>query len=93
MSDELDNLRHQLRLRGCLNRFKLANITGQNNNTRAREAQDDVDGYVKRAARAYRRHREAYLVLVGKGEWEKINCDSTTMVIPYEVRAANRVQR
>ncbi|VDC02624.1 unnamed protein product [Peniophora sp. CBMAI 1063] len=42
MADELSGLRDQLRLKGCLNKFKLANITGQRSNTRAREAQDIV---------------------------------------------------
>ncbi|KZV64562.1 hypothetical protein PENSPDRAFT_563932, partial [Peniophora sp. CONT] len=71
MSDELDNLMHQLRLRGCLNRFKILNISGQRANTRARTAQDAVDANVKAAANAYRRHRTAYFNLVGAGDWEK----------------------
>ncbi|VDB87229.1 unnamed protein product [Peniophora sp. CBMAI 1063] len=71
MSDELDNLLHQLRLRGCLNRFKILNVKGQRANTRARTAQDAVDANVKAAANAYRRHRSAYFALVGAGDWEK----------------------
>ncbi|VDC02631.1 unnamed protein product [Peniophora sp. CBMAI 1063] len=73
MADELDNLRDQLRLKGCLNRFKIANITGQRGNTRAREAQDAVYENVQRAANAYRRHHDAYFKLVGpgKGGWEE----------------------
>ncbi|VDC03701.1 unnamed protein product [Peniophora sp. CBMAI 1063] len=71
MVDELHRLRQQLRLRGCLNKFKIANITGQYNNTRARETQDIVNANVKKAAVAYRRHRAAYLLLVGKGKWEE----------------------
>ncbi|VDC00600.1 unnamed protein product [Peniophora sp. CBMAI 1063] len=72
MADELHNLRHQLRLKGCINKFKLANITGQRDNTRAREAQDGVYDNIQKAANAYRRHRKAYLTLVGpgKGGWE-----------------------
>ncbi|VDB86126.1 unnamed protein product [Peniophora sp. CBMAI 1063] len=69
MADELDNLRHQLRLKGCLNKFKLANVTGQRGNTRARAAQDAVDARVRRAADAYRRHRAAYVSLIGEGDW------------------------
>ena len=38
---------------------------------RAREAQDVVDASVKRAAKAYRRHRTAYKSLVPDGGWEK----------------------
>ncbi|VDB96562.1 unnamed protein product [Peniophora sp. CBMAI 1063] len=71
MIEALSRLRQQLRLRGCLNKFKLTHITGQTNNTRAREAQDVVNANVTRAADAYRRHREAYESLVGKGEWEQ----------------------
>ncbi|VDB94346.1 unnamed protein product [Peniophora sp. CBMAI 1063] len=71
MSDELENLMHQLRLRGCLNRFKILNISGQRANTRARTAQDAVDANVKAAANAYRRHRSAYFNLVGPGDWQK----------------------
>ncbi|VDC00092.1 unnamed protein product [Peniophora sp. CBMAI 1063] len=71
MSDELGNLMHQLRLRGCLNRFKIMNISGQRANTRARTAQDAVDANVKAAANAYRRHRSAYFNLVGPGDWQK----------------------
>lgn len=74
MDDELDNLMHQSRLRGCLNRFKIRNISGQRGNTRARTAQDAVDANVKAAAAAYRRHRSAYFALVGPGDepggWE-----------------------
>ncbi|VDB99480.1 unnamed protein product [Peniophora sp. CBMAI 1063] len=71
MIRELDILRHQLRLKGCLNRFKAFNITGQRDNTRAREAQDVVNAYVQKAANAYRRHRDAYEALEGRGDWQK----------------------
>ncbi|VDC07778.1 unnamed protein product [Peniophora sp. CBMAI 1063] len=71
MVDELDNLRHQLRLKGCLNKFKIANITGQRANTRARTAQAAVDANVQRDADAYRRHRSAYLAIMGRGTWEE----------------------
>ncbi|VDC05642.1 unnamed protein product [Peniophora sp. CBMAI 1063] len=73
MVDMLRDLRHQLRLKGRLNRFKIANIEGQHSNTRARDAQDTVIANVQKAAKAYRRHRAAYLKLVGpgKGGWEE----------------------
>lgn len=71
MVDALDDLRHQLRLKGILNKFKIANITGQRANTRARTAQDAVDANVKKAAACYRRHRTAYMALQGPGKWEK----------------------
>lgn len=69
MEDELENLRHQLRLRGCLYRFKRRQITGQRANTRALTAQEAVNSNVKKAADAYRRHRSAYLALKGSGAW------------------------
>lgn len=71
MADALDDLRHQLRLKGVLNKFKLANITGQRANTRARGAQDAVNANVQKAAMCYRRHRAAYLALEGPGKWER----------------------
>lgn len=83
MADELDNLLHQLRLKGCLNRFKLANITGQRGCTRARTAQDAVETHVKRAASAYRRHRAAYLSLAGRGKWE----DTMRVLLDTDCRA------
>ncbi|VDC04536.1 unnamed protein product [Peniophora sp. CBMAI 1063] len=68
---ELERLRHHLRLKGCLNRVKIANVTGQHNNTRAREAQDSLQAEINVAADSYRRHRRAYFALLGKGDWEK----------------------
>lgn len=72
MVGALDDLRHQLRLKGILNKFKLANITGQRANTRTRGAQDAVDSNVRKAAGCYRRHRLAYSALHGSGKWEKV---------------------
>ncbi|VDB87204.1 unnamed protein product [Peniophora sp. CBMAI 1063] len=57
MSDALEDLMHQLRLRGCLNRFKILNISGQRANTRARTAQDAVDCNVKFYANMYVRRK------------------------------------
>lgn len=71
MEDELENLRHQLRLRGCMYRFKRRQIRGQRASTRALTAQEAVEANVKKAANAYRRHRAAYLVLKGSGAWEE----------------------
>lgn len=69
MEDELENLRHQLRLRGCLYRHKQRHVRGQRANTRALTAQEAVNANVKKAAGAYRRHRVAYMALEGPGEW------------------------
>ncbi|VDC03718.1 unnamed protein product [Peniophora sp. CBMAI 1063] len=71
MVDELDHLLHQLRLKGCLHKHRVANITGQHMSTRAQSTQAAVNTHIKKAADAYRRHRAAYLKLVGKGTWEE----------------------
>ncbi|KZP12467.1 hypothetical protein FIBSPDRAFT_961413 [Athelia psychrophila] len=42
-SDALESLRHHLRTRSFANRFKIANVTGQIQNTRARETQNRID--------------------------------------------------
>ncbi|KAI0038982.1 hypothetical protein FA95DRAFT_1585382 [Auriscalpium vulgare] len=70
-SDALDGVRHQLRFRTYVNRFKITNVTGQRKNTRARALQTRIEAGVKREAEAYRMHRAAYLRLVGPGDWEK----------------------
>lgn len=70
MVDELDNLLHQLRLKGCLHKHRVAQVTGQRASTRALAAQAAVDANVKKAANAYRRHRAAYLALEGNGPWQ-----------------------
>ncbi|KAI0028232.1 hypothetical protein K488DRAFT_59094, partial [Vararia minispora EC-137] len=74
MHSALSDIRHQLRLRSCLNRFKVKNVKGQRPNTRARVMQMAVDANVQAATNRYIRHREAYLSLVGAGDWEKTYC-------------------
>ncbi|VDC05319.1 unnamed protein product, partial [Peniophora sp. CBMAI 1063] len=71
MDAALDELRRTLRLRVALNKFKIANWTGQTKNTRARSAQSAVDKRVRAAASAYRRHRDAYAALRGWQESRK----------------------
>ncbi|KAI0038297.1 hypothetical protein FA95DRAFT_1505888, partial [Auriscalpium vulgare] len=66
----LDDVRHQLRFRTYVKRFKVNNVVGQRKNTRARTFQSRIDDAVKRAAATYRLHRAAYLRLVGPGAWE-----------------------
>lgn len=70
--DALETLRHHLRTRSFSNRFKVANITGQINNTRARETQARIDDKVRFSAVQYRRARAALVVLrLGKStEWQ-----------------------
>ncbi|KAI0027110.1 hypothetical protein K488DRAFT_62723, partial [Vararia minispora EC-137] len=69
MSKDLDDLRGHLRLRSCLNRFKRDNLTGQHANTRARAAQNTVQALIDDAGDRYSRSREAYMALLGDGEW------------------------
>lgn len=71
--DSLETLRHHLRTRSFANRFKIANTTGQINNTRARETQARIDDKVRAFAVQYRRARAALVVLrAGKDtEWQK----------------------
>jgi hypothetical protein len=84
-SDSLENLRHHLCTRSFTNRFKIANITGQIHNTRARESQHRIDDKVRVAELQYRRAREALLKLRGKGPWE----DSLKVLDHLDVRALN----
>lgn len=70
--DSLEMLRHHLRTRSFANRFKVANVTGQISNTRARETQAHIDNKVRASAAHYRRARAALVVLrAGKDtEWQ-----------------------
>ncbi|KZP14909.1 hypothetical protein FIBSPDRAFT_751237, partial [Athelia psychrophila] len=85
--DSLENLRHHLRTRSFANRFKVANTTGQINNTRAREAQARIDDKVHTFAVQYRRARAALLVLrAGKDKrWQ----DKLAPLLQSDVRALN----
>ena len=71
-SDALESLRHHLRTRSAINRFKVANVTGQVRNTRARETQSRIDDKVQSAALQYRRSRNALVKLRDHGPWEDI---------------------
>ena len=42
----LENLHHHFRTRSFANRFKIANVTGQIHNTRARDTQQRIDNKV-----------------------------------------------
>ncbi|VDB98544.1 unnamed protein product [Peniophora sp. CBMAI 1063] len=70
MGDERENLQQQLRLKGCLYRFRRANIRGQRASTRALSTQEAIEGEIQRAADAYRRHRVKYAALEGPGKWQ-----------------------
>jgi hypothetical protein len=84
-SDTLESLRHHLRTRSFTNRFKVANVTGQIHNTRARETQHRIDDKVKAAEMKYRRSRAALLRLRGPGAWE----ETLRVLEPSDVRALN----
>lgn len=84
-SDSLENLRHHLRTRSFTNRFKIANVTGQIHNTRARETQHTIDDKVRTAELQYRRARAAVLTLRGPGEWEEV----LQVLAQSDVRALN----
>ncbi len=70
--DALEDLRHSLRMRTCYNQDKIANITGQVPNTKARTLQSSVDVAVKNAAQRYRGAREAIERLRGPGSWQEV---------------------
>jgi hypothetical protein len=61
-----------LRTRSFTNRFKIANVTGQIRNTRARETQHSIDDRVQTYELQYRRTCAAILKLRGNGPWEDI---------------------
>jgi hypothetical protein len=83
--DTLENLCHHLRTRSFANRFKIANVTGQIHNTRARETQHRIDDKVHGAELQYRRSRGALLRLRGQGSWE----DKLQVLEQSDVRALN----
>lgn len=87
-TDALEDLRHHLRTRSFTNRFKIANVTGQINNTRSRETQHRIDDKVRYSQLQYCRARAALLVLRGKGDWEQVLRD----LDKSDVRALNERQ-
>ncbi len=70
--DALESVRHSLRMRTCYNQDKVANVTGQVRNTKARSLQASVDQAVKNAAARYRRARDAIELLRGPGSWQDV---------------------
>jgi hypothetical protein len=84
-SDALESLRHHLRTRSITNRFKVANVTGQAHNTRARETQSRIDDKVRAVASQYRRSRDALVNLRDHGSWE----DTLRVLEASDIRALN----
>lgn len=85
--DSLESLRHHLRTRSFANTFKIANVTGQVQNTRARETQARIDDKVHTFAVQYRRARAALVVLrAGKDtDWQV----KLAPLLQSDVRALN----
>lgn len=84
-TDSLESLRHHLRTRSFANRWKIANVTGQIHNTRAREQQARIDDKVKAAELQYNRARKALMALRGPGE----RSEKLQALQPSDVRALN----
>lgn len=84
-TDSLEMLRHHLRTRSFTNKFKIANVTGQVKNTRAREIQHRIDDRVRASELQYRRARVALKILRGPGDWE----NTLRVLEKSDVRALN----
>lgn len=92
--DALEDLRHSLRMRTAYNQDKIANVTGQIHNTRARDMQQSVEDAVKHARDRYRKARNAVERLRGPGDWQKllqVLCDSD--IVGLNERALTREER
>ncbi|PPR05635.1 hypothetical protein CVT24_002863 [Panaeolus cyanescens] len=70
-TDSLDMIRHTLKMKSRLIKFKNDNIRGQREGTRSRAIIDRVHEKARAAAAKYRKAREAKLALAGPGNWEK----------------------
>ena len=68
--DALDSLRHTLKIKSRLVKFKNKNIRGQREGLRSRAVIDRVHDRARVAAEKYRHARAAKLRLSGPGEWE-----------------------
>ncbi|PPQ77567.1 hypothetical protein CVT26_006159 [Gymnopilus dilepis] len=69
--DALRNLRHILKIKTRLIKFKNKNVRGQRDGTRSRAVIDRVHEKARVAVEKYRAARAAKLNLTGPGEWEK----------------------
>ena len=84
-SDALESLRHHLRTCSVTNRFKVANVTGQAHNTRARETRTRIDAKVRAAELHYQQSRASLFSLRHHGPWE----DTLQVLAASDVRALN----
>lgn len=71
-TDALAELRCSLCMRAHLTDYKHREVRGQRPNTRARALLDRAEVKIDLAAERYRYARQAYLQLVGPGEWEQM---------------------
>ncbi|KAF9054775.1 hypothetical protein BJ165DRAFT_1321710, partial [Panaeolus papilionaceus] len=67
----LEKLRHVLRIKSRLAKFKSKNMRGQREGTRSRAIIERVLSRAKSSAARYRHAREMKLALSGPGDWEK----------------------
>jgi hypothetical protein len=68
--DALDSLRHILKIKTRLIKFKNKNVRGQREGTKSRTVIDRVHNRARVAAEKYRSARAAKLLLAGPGDWE-----------------------
>ena len=68
----MEDLRHHLHTCYFTNHFKIANVTGQINNTRLKGIQHRIDDKVHHSQLHYNHPRAALFALRGQGEWEKV---------------------
>lgn len=71
LSDSLEELRSQLRMRTFTNRYKIKNVTGQRVNTSTQALLNQIGDKVRASSVRYQRARAAHLDLAGPGGWEK----------------------
>jgi hypothetical protein len=69
--DALEGIRHVLKIKSRLIKFKQKNVRGQKEGLRSRAIIDKVHHRARATAAKYRAARAAKLLLSGSGEWEK----------------------
>ena len=70
-NDNLDAVRHVLKIKARMVHFKNKNVRGQRDGTRSRTVIDRVHERARVAAERYRAARRAKLALLGPGDWEE----------------------
>ena len=83
--DTLENLCHHLQTHSFANHFKIANVTGQIQNTHTRETQHRIDDKVQAAELQYRCSQDVLMTLRGHGSWE----EKLQVLEQSDVRALN----